>query len=148
MIYLDMRNFPVKANLHAALQSLRLRDKPRTLWINALCINQTNNEEHNAQVRRMKDIYSSAFRVLVFLGPAVDDSDIAMDLISGDSEAGSEEAEVPQAFDLDPGREVIQLPADEVANADCEGMVFSSTELAAQHGDSSQIITLSSASDE
>ncbi|KAJ8132498.1 hypothetical protein O1611_g1123 [Lasiodiplodia mahajangana] len=93
--------FPVRENLEDALRSLRLRDKLRTLWIDALCIDQTNIEERNIQVGRMRDIYKGASKVLVFLGPGADNSEMAMDLITGDLDAGSDEAEVPQAFQAD-----------------------------------------------
>ncbi|RMZ86881.1 hypothetical protein DV736_g5892, partial [Chaetothyriales sp. CBS 134916] len=93
--------FPIRSNLADALRHLRLKDKPRTLWIDALCIDQINVEERNTQVGRMRDIYKSASRVLVFLGQAADDSDMAMDLITGDLDAGCEEAEMPQSFELD-----------------------------------------------
>jgi hypothetical protein len=43
----------------------------------------------------MKSIYEPASRVLVWLGPSSEDSDIAMDLIAGDLTAGSEEAITP-----------------------------------------------------
>src|SRR3954462_7307483 len=40
----------VTNNLHAALQSLRLSDKQRVLWVDALCIDQADNEEKSQQV--------------------------------------------------------------------------------------------------
>ncbi|KAI8945474.1 heterokaryon incompatibility protein-domain-containing protein [Xylaria longipes] len=101
IIDMNGRPFPIRGNLEVALRSLRLRNKPRTLWIDALCIDQINVEERNFQVGRMRDIYKGASKVLVFLGPATNNSDMAMDLITGDLEAGSDEAEVPQAFQID-----------------------------------------------
>lgn len=52
------------------------------LWIDALCINQEDLNERNHQVRRMKTIYESASRIIVWLGPAEDESDLAMAKIS------------------------------------------------------------------
>jgi hypothetical protein len=101
IIDLNGRPFPTRENLEAALRQLRLKDKPRTLWIDALCIDQINVEERNDQVSRMRDIYKGASKVLVFLGSAAEDSDMAMDLITGDLDAGFDEAEVPQVFELD-----------------------------------------------
>lgn len=48
------------------------------LWIDAICINQNNDSERAHQVRLMADIYQKASRVLVWLGPAYQDSDTAM----------------------------------------------------------------------
>ncbi|KAK7179105.1 HET-domain-containing protein [Paraphaeosphaeria sporulosa] len=58
----------VTNNLHAALQSLRLPDKQRVLWVDALCINQADKEEKSHQIAMMQQIYSSATRVLIWLG--------------------------------------------------------------------------------
>lgn len=49
------------------------------IWIDAICINQQDNEEKAHQVRCMGDIYIRATRVVVWLGPAADDSDVALD---------------------------------------------------------------------
>jgi hypothetical protein len=58
----------VTANLHSALRYLRWPDFRRTLWIDAICINQKNASEKTQQVRRMKDIYAQAAAVLIWLG--------------------------------------------------------------------------------
>ncbi|KAI6383309.1 hypothetical protein MCOR25_000229 [Pyricularia grisea] len=42
---------------------------PYLLWVDALCINQADLTERSAQVLRMKDIYSAAEEVLIWLGP-------------------------------------------------------------------------------
>ncbi|KAH8593018.1 heterokaryon incompatibility protein-domain-containing protein [Bisporella sp. PMI_857] len=50
-----------------ALSRLRLHDKPRLLWADAICIDQTNLEERRHQVDNMKKIYEHATQVLVWL---------------------------------------------------------------------------------
>ena len=60
----------VTGNLHGALSSLRNRDKPRLLWVDAICINQEDRKEKNQQVALMTKIYEDALRVLVWLGPS------------------------------------------------------------------------------
>lgn len=70
--------FPVTKNLAVALRHLRLRDAPRTLWIDAICIDQKNIPEKSEQVAKMARIYSSSKRVVIWLGPASPDSDLAM----------------------------------------------------------------------
>lgn len=70
--------FPVTVNLDAALRALRLSDKPRNLWVDAICINQKNIEEQGKQVGIMWKIYKAADCVVVWLGPEEGDSSIAM----------------------------------------------------------------------
>ncbi|CAG9939562.1 unnamed protein product [Clonostachys rosea f. rosea IK726] len=60
--------FPVRENLYNALQSLQT-GKPRALWVDAVCINQKDMAERNAQVSLMAFIYTRAQRVLAWLGP-------------------------------------------------------------------------------
>ena len=74
--------FRVRPNLHAALNQLRLPDRPRRLWIDAICINQDDSDEKNAQVSLMADVYSKAQSVCVWLGEASPDSNLALNFIS------------------------------------------------------------------
>lgn len=53
----------------------------RRIWVDALCINQNDVQERGEQVKLMFDLYSHAARVLIWLGEAQDESDLAMDLI-------------------------------------------------------------------
>lgn len=81
-ISLGGKPFPVTPNLESALRYLRLAEKPRTLWVDALSINQIDDEEKTHQVQHMRTIYELASRVVIWLGKASDDSDLAMDLIA------------------------------------------------------------------
>jgi hypothetical protein len=58
----------VTLNLHHALRTLRHRDAPLQLWVDALCINQSDIAEKNHQVSSMARIHSQADNVLVWLG--------------------------------------------------------------------------------
>ena len=58
----------VTRNLYSALSYLRYEDKPRMLWIDALCIDQSDAEDRAQQVGQMRDIYESARQVIVWLG--------------------------------------------------------------------------------
>lgn len=49
-ILVDSHKFPVTKNLHQALRYLRREAEPRTLWIDALCINQGDISERSQQV--------------------------------------------------------------------------------------------------
>lgn len=55
-------------NLRSALLHLRYENRPRTLWVDAVCINQKDLDECSSQVAMMGDIYSKATRVVVWLG--------------------------------------------------------------------------------
>ncbi|KAH7120400.1 heterokaryon incompatibility protein-domain-containing protein [Dactylonectria estremocensis] len=68
-VYCDGKIIHITPNCESALRHLRLKRKQRTLWIDALCINQTSNAEKSRQVPLMGDIYELASRVLIWLGP-------------------------------------------------------------------------------
>lgn len=71
-------DIPITQNLDAALRHLRHRQLSRSLWVDAVCIDQSNAVERAEQVKLMDRIYRSASTVLVWLGPAADDSDKVM----------------------------------------------------------------------
>jgi hypothetical protein len=83
-IDLNGSRFPVGKNLWQFLHHMRLRDKHITLWIDAICINQSNVKERNHQVQMMRQIYSNAQSVSVWLGEAGDSrySNVAMDYLA------------------------------------------------------------------
>jgi hypothetical protein len=60
----------VTKNCEAALQRLRYPEKERVLWVDAICIDQDNLEERGHQVGLMRNIYSKANGVLIWLGDA------------------------------------------------------------------------------
>lgn len=59
---------PVTRNLYDALKGVRQVEKDRVIWVDALCINQTDGKEKGIQVRKMNSIYARASRVVVWLG--------------------------------------------------------------------------------
>ncbi|KAE8445975.1 hypothetical protein EG329_012614 [Mollisiaceae sp. DMI_Dod_QoI] len=70
-IELNGTRVQVRMNLWSALVHLRSDTEGRALWIDAICINQTDLEERNEQVQLMAYIYSRAKKVLVWLGVIV-----------------------------------------------------------------------------
>jgi hypothetical protein len=54
-------------------------DAPAWFWTDAICINQADDKEKSVQVKGMGETYSNASCVLVWLGAAENDSDLAMD---------------------------------------------------------------------
>jgi hypothetical protein len=75
----------ITMNCEAALRRLREKEKERTLWIDAICINQSNDEERSHQVQLMSAIYQQAERVVAYLGDESDDSDLGMDFVLEDA---------------------------------------------------------------
>ncbi|PMD41766.1 hypothetical protein L207DRAFT_391609, partial [Hyaloscypha variabilis F] len=68
VIRIQPRHLSISRNLSVALEHLRLRKKPRLLWIDAICINQDDIPERNQQVNKMGSIYSKARRAVLWLG--------------------------------------------------------------------------------
>ncbi|KAJ4298803.1 hypothetical protein N0V88_003837 [Collariella sp. IMI 366227] len=60
--------FNVRENLYLALRRLRLRGNARRLWVDAICINQDDNAEREAQVGIMQHIFDSAADVIAWIG--------------------------------------------------------------------------------
>ncbi|KAH7149258.1 heterokaryon incompatibility protein-domain-containing protein [Dactylonectria estremocensis] len=70
-IYVDRHEFAATKNLVASLhrvQQLLRADETLPLWIDAICINQGDVEERNAQVSQMKQIYEKSAMVITWLG--------------------------------------------------------------------------------
>ncbi|KAM0543272.1 hypothetical protein ACHAPJ_012418 [Fusarium lateritium] len=59
--------FPATISLQTALRHLRLQNRPRRLWVDAVCIKQNDIHERKFQVALMKDIYSKARTVRVWI---------------------------------------------------------------------------------
>jgi hypothetical protein len=57
-------------NLYHALRYLQRRHASRLLWIDAICIDQSNITEHSHQAQLMRQIYSTAWRTVIWLGEA------------------------------------------------------------------------------
>ena len=58
----------VPASSARALRCLRLHDRDRVVWIDAICIDQNNLDERAQQVAMMADIYRRADGNLIYLG--------------------------------------------------------------------------------
>ncbi|PMD13834.1 HET-domain-containing protein [Hyaloscypha hepaticicola] len=81
MIVLNGVVFQVTRNLYSALRHLRYTDRSRTLWIDAICIDQGNVLERNHQVESMGNIYENCKRVILWLGDADHETDLAVSFI-------------------------------------------------------------------
>jgi Heterokaryon incompatibility protein (HET) len=81
-ILVNGHELSIHGNLDIALRRLRLKDAPRILWTDAICINQASTSERSSQVAMMSQVYESTGAVLVWLGPSSDDSHLAVDLLA------------------------------------------------------------------
>jgi hypothetical protein len=67
-IYIDGHVFLVSDTVFQALKQLRSSTESRQIWIDALCINQSDMDERRCQVQMMFHIYEHAQRVVIWLG--------------------------------------------------------------------------------
>ncbi|RSL60770.1 hypothetical protein CEP54_006571 [Fusarium duplospermum] len=75
----------ITKNCELALLRLRKQDVDRRLWVDAVCIDQSNILERNHQVKNMIAIFRSAIRVVVFLGEGSPILDRLVDYMSNDT---------------------------------------------------------------
>ncbi|PQE23458.1 heterokaryon incompatibility -domain-containing protein [Rutstroemia sp. NJR-2017a BBW] len=72
-IHCNNRAINVTESLYSALRHIRDPIKSRTIWADAICINQHVDAEKNHQVALMGKIYSQAERTLAWIGEEEDD---------------------------------------------------------------------------
>ncbi|KAH6717537.1 heterokaryon incompatibility protein-domain-containing protein [Leptodontidium sp. MPI-SDFR-AT-0119] len=78
-------HFTITSSLNNALRDLRhanIDAGPRILWVDACCIDQSNIPERNQQVQMMGRIYRQASRVISYIGPEADESNLGLEFAS------------------------------------------------------------------
>lgn len=60
----------ITPNLATALRHARQKDEPLVLWVDSVCIDQSNEVEKAAQIRLLPHIFQQAASVLAFVGGA------------------------------------------------------------------------------
>jgi hypothetical protein len=80
-ILVDERPFRVTRNLSEALTGL-IRRKATVIWVDAICINQQDNNEKGIQVQMMRSIYQRATKVIFWLGQQEQHDKAAIRLMS------------------------------------------------------------------
>ncbi|KAJ4323286.1 hypothetical protein N0V84_004416 [Fusarium piperis] len=102
----------ITRNLHQCLVNLRSETTPLVIWIDAVCINQSSNEEKNTQVPLMRDIYNAAKEEFVWLGETTAGLDLIISCVRFITSQG-------QDFHLDKlehiGKE-LDVPPEQVAS--------------------------------
>ncbi len=61
----------IGGELYSAFKRLRYSEKPRVLWVDALCINQNDLDERKSHVQLMGQIYAHASKVVIWLGEGI-----------------------------------------------------------------------------
>ncbi|KAI0129538.1 heterokaryon incompatibility protein-domain-containing protein [Xylariales sp. AK1849] len=95
-LFVDRHRIMITRNLYAALHQL-WRLGVHKIWVDAICINQSDKVEKSAQVAMMDRIYSRATAVYAWLGPGDADSDLAMTVLG--SERLSAELDLPEELE-------------------------------------------------
>lgn len=67
-ILLEGRQYFVRPNLHEYLKVLSEERESSLFFVDALCINQADDDEKTFQIRLMREIYSNAREVVAWLG--------------------------------------------------------------------------------
>jgi hypothetical protein len=86
-------HFKISPVLDTMLRYIRLPKKKRCVWIDALCINQKNNKEKEAQVNFMGEIYRQAKGIIVWLGPPINTQDDVLRFFQNLVKYGQEDSE-------------------------------------------------------
>lgn len=73
-LILNDQEIQIQKSLHIALPYLSQRPSSRPIWVDAVCINQKDEDEKTVQIRKMSEIYQRATQVWVWLGPGLGDT--------------------------------------------------------------------------
>jgi hypothetical protein len=98
VIRLNGRFFTVRRNLYEFLKQYRSSSETKSIWIDAICINQGDDEERSHQVQQMHKIYRNAHYLQIWLGLGSDETDRAMLFLKG------------RYYELPPPEDVLIMP--------------------------------------
>lgn len=85
----------VTPNLHSVLLEYRRRGITTPLWVDAVCINQSNISERTSQVRMMDRIYTEAECVVVWLGEAEATDGLALKCLKNINARWTDSKDIP-----------------------------------------------------
>jgi hypothetical protein len=69
------QSIKIRKNVDIMFRFLRSPTKQQCIWIDALCINQGDLDEKNAQVKFMGEVYKQASAIIIWIGAPEDSSD-------------------------------------------------------------------------
>jgi hypothetical protein len=67
-IIVNDQTFHITSNLESALRHLRYKSHTRTLWVDAICLDQNCSDEKAHVIPKMHQMYGSAERVMAWIG--------------------------------------------------------------------------------
>ncbi|GAW19074.1 hypothetical protein ANO14919_085580 [Xylariales sp. No.14919] len=76
LIWVDDQPFLITPHLYEILTNLRSPTIDKVIWIDAICINQTDNDERTHQVGLMQRIYPQAKSTIIWLGGQAADDEL------------------------------------------------------------------------
>jgi hypothetical protein len=87
-VQVNGKHLTIGRNLDCALRHIRdnttdLLGRTKLLWVDALCIDQTDVQERSQQVQLMGQIYTSAVDMVIWLGPEREDTAFILAKIRG-----------------------------------------------------------------
>ena len=82
----DGRTLAVTPDLLEALRCISIVNGCQNLWVDAICVHQSDHDEKAHQVVNMNQVYRNALEVYIWLGPWQYDSHLAMDDITSISD--------------------------------------------------------------
>ncbi|MCJ1306637.1 hypothetical protein MMC25_000280 [Agyrium rufum] len=102
VIAVNWTPFFVTANLYSLLSRLRviMRGERFVLWVDAICIDQSNAVERQTQVSLMSRIYRQSKAVISDIGEAAEDAHLVNPLLASISEAGETCVELEKVMGL------------------------------------------------
>ncbi|KAI1350381.1 heterokaryon incompatibility protein-domain-containing protein [Xylaria sp. FL0043] len=77
-IHLNGHKVNITENLWLAMRRLRDQLTPRVIWIDAICINQKDDDEKSQQVAMMGEIYKRCKKCTIWLGESSDSPEIGV----------------------------------------------------------------------
>lgn len=81
IIHCNEQRLQITRNCSNALKAICARHGPITIWVDALCINQEDEEEKTIQLKLMAEIYTWAREVYIWLGEGNERTDKAIKCI-------------------------------------------------------------------
>jgi len=110
-IRINGSSFPVGRNLWHFLHQMRTQRQHVTFWIDAISIDQANVFEQNHQVQMMREIYTQAYSVWIWLGEAdrTTHSDVAMRYLSRRAAWSGKDVDLKKLWNVRKAKAVREL---------------------------------------
>lgn len=70
--FYGLQKLKITSNLKRALETMRMEDSFRVLWVDQICVNQHDLSERADQVRLMHKIFQSCLQIYTYLDVAID----------------------------------------------------------------------------